>query len=143
MNVTIDYSMNYMKTEYPELYKQVYWGNFKYDDCFEKIIPRRNQFVTDYSIDIEKKVLKSVKRVMEELHMRSHRIFDHMEGYVTLNDSSIIFFSTYNIREKEQELVESYGFKHIDNLYVGHAKTFLVEIFDIRKFKRDIKENKK
>lgn len=75
--------------------------------------------------------------------MRSHRIFDHMEGYVTLNDSSIIFFSTYNIREKEQELVESYGFKHIDNLYVGHAKTFLVEIFDIRKFKRDIKENKK
>ena len=117
-------------------------GEFKYDECFDKIFPRRNSFVTDYFIDVEKQVPASVKKVMEELHMRSHRIFDHMEGYVTLHGSYIIIFSTYDIREKERELVESYGFKQIDDLYIGRAKTFLVEISDIRKFKKVIKKEK-
>lgn len=139
----MSHTMNYMKTQYPELYKQVYWGNFKYDDRFDKIFPRRDQFVTDYSIDIEKKVPRSVQTVMWDLNGRSPRIFDHMEGYVTLHGSFVVFFSTYDIREKERERVESYGFKQIDNLYVSHAKTFLVEIFDIRRFKRIIKESKK
>ena len=124
--------MNHMKTFYPELYKNVYWGNFKGDERFDNIYPNRNQFIHDFSIDVTKKAPESVNKVMWDLTHRNPRVFDHMEGYVTLHGSYIMIFSTYQIREKEKELVESYGFKQIYNLYVASAKTFLVEINDIR-----------
>lgn len=132
-------SFNYMQTNYPQLYENVYWGMFKSATEYTNIYNNRNAFVSDFNINANKKYGRVLKGIIEELRTQNRRLFDHMEGYVTNHGSYIIFFSPYVITEEQLRLIGNYGFNEMYNMYSERTKTFFVEIANTRRFKHLLK----
>lgn len=110
-------------TNYSKIFKSVYWGNFKAEDCNEdlqQIINNRNKFVDDMNI---KKVLKS-SHILEQIY---RNIFgycmDHTEYYVTYGGDIVTICSPYT--NNHDDIFLKNGWVKISKLYHKNAETYI------------------
>ncbi len=137
---------NYSLTNYPNIYKNTYWGNFikREDTDINSIIENRNKFITDFDIkSIQKNLPEYIYKALWKLLIEKNldlklirdkwrcsdlinnycTFFDHKETYKTKSGNFIIVFSPYN--ELDGEKIEELGFERIYNLYHKDAFTYV------------------
>lgn len=135
---------NYQLTKYPKIFDNVYWGHFKFEpdeDETKEIINNRNEFIEEFSIVRQKKILV---RHLKKLHKQGFPtdifdhsnemsgLVDHRECYYTgkVTRKHILIYSPYCKNEDEiTEFFVNYGFNEYKPLYAGNARTF-VRVFD-------------
>jgi len=119
------------RTDYPRIYRDVYWGNFSGDYVTEEIIAHRNEFVPAFGI--KEKCRKTPVYLLEFLRRRD-RLFDHTEVYETKDKKYVIVNSPYcTSPENEARLIEM-GFVKYNQMYSKDATTFVI-VRDKRKKK--------
>ena len=128
---------NYEKTDYPEIYRNVYWGNFEYDKNEEiNIIDNRNKFIKEFDIkNIVKNQRESMCNFKCLLKNSINHFFDHCETYKTEYGSYIYITSPYKIYDED----EIFGFKKLYNLYSNNSNTFYIEYRTLKDLKSKIK----
>jgi len=74
----------YECTDYPEIYKKVYWGNFDADSVFreDEMITNRNNFIKMYNIKNVREQYKLDEYSWEKCALRKQGL-DHIELYST------------------------------------------------------------
>lgn len=125
-------------TEYPNKFKDVYWGNFllahqEDKENLKKIFKNRNNFVKEFNIN---RYLTS-KPYCEKLEIylfknKQHSLFDHVEYYSIKNSKDIIILiSPYSDIEKSKPNVYKkmmdMGWKHYNILYNTGANTYVLK----------------
>ena len=128
---------NYESTENPEIYKGVYWGNFKYNEEDKEIIENRNRFIKDRVIT---KAVCSLKVPKYVLHQSNIYLFektldgeytnswsrkefaDHSEFYKTKTGYAVITSPCSDMYEEE---AKSYGYERIQPLYNKEFPTYI------------------
>ncbi len=128
------------QTNYPELYQNVYWGNFKHRDDHDmsEIYNNRNRFVEDFEIT---RRLYITDIPMDVSNMISHwwygrwqAFMDHMEVYQNQSGQCIVVVSPYD-HITNQGIEALYGFmeatqfKMIYPIYQINAIS-MIRIFD-------------
>jgi hypothetical protein len=111
----------YECTDYPKIYRNVYWGAFRTDSSGERpqsITDNRNRFIVDYGI----KKYKALNSKLESIQQKETVYMDHVERYAT-NDGFIIVTSPYNHINPED--YEKAGWTQIYPLYHENAITFI------------------
>jgi hypothetical protein len=135
---------NYQSTDYPEIYKNVYWGAFDFDPIEEDITANRNKFIKDFNIKNSfKKESNSIieykwKLFTYSILNKNYKFFDHLETYKT-NRGYILITSPYHDHNNNIELILDCGFKKMYNLYSPRATTFYIEYKSLK----DLKERTK
>jgi len=125
-------TLSYSVTEYPDLYKDTYWGAFDYalvDEIDETIIQNRNRFANEYCLrshlnDVGSKYEKDVELNGEA----SWRLRDHIEYYKTQDKSVVAVFSISGVSQKTTEMAMENGYTEIYPLYLRSATTFVKAI---------------
>lgn len=128
----------YQLTEYPKIYKNVYWGNFK--DTINKIndekniIENRNNFIREFNIVRTKNLIKKYNNFGWE-ESDNDRMFDHSESYIDKDKNYILVVSPYYVVNKAEihkpevlEFLTQRGFIMYDRLYANSATTFIKKI---------------
>jgi len=122
-------------TNYPELFSQVYWGNFTYkvgDDAGDQeIIRNRNDFVREFDI-IKIETRKTFWKLFSYEHNEGDKL-DHPEAYRTRTNGIVCIVSEYSHKIPESAI--SLGFKEYLPLYCKSATTFLVHFKNINEAK--------
>lgn len=119
------------RTDYPRIYRDVYWGNFSGDYVTEEIIKHRNEFVNDFGI---KEKCRKVPFYLHEFVRRKPGLFDHTEFYETKDNKYVVVNSPYCFSsENEARLIEM-GFAKYEQMYSKDATTFVI-VIDKRKRK--------
>ena len=118
----------YEMTDFPELFKNTYWGGGQYNPKESEIIANRNKFAKDYE-------LTSLWEKME--YYPGLPSLDHKEIYKTKSGKIILIYSPYNHESINRDRFnKEFKFKQIDNLYISYAHTFLKEFDDLDHLKR-------
>jgi len=127
----------YELTDYPTLYKKVYWGH-NIDNHID-IICARNKFVIEY--DIQKVIRPNCVSSLSRLYRLDHALFDHIEYYRSSNGRSIILISPYRlaIDGGDKILLDTEGFVRVDDMYSKSASTFIKVFADRYEMNRWIK----
>lgn len=119
------------RTDYPHIYRDVYWGNFSGNHLTDETINGRNEFIQDFGI---KGKCRKIPVYLLELVKRKAGLFDHTEFYETNDNQYVLVNSPYSIsRENEARLIEI-GFKKYKQMYSEDATTFTM-VLDKRKRK--------
>tara|TARA_B110000977_G_C11043561_1_gene479690 strand:+ start:474 stop:896 length:423 start_codon:yes stop_codon:yes gene_type:complete len=109
----------YEYTEYPEIYKKVYWGNFR-SEVFreEEMITNRNNFIKTYNVKNVRcgHKLSNKDEKSEVLFMRE-RGLDHIELYTTRDGKKI------QVCSQNKEAGE--GWEEIAAMYSSQFGTYL------------------
>jgi hypothetical protein len=125
------------QTNFPKLYSEVYWGNFR-----QKIDPvireNRNRFPKEYPVKNAKshplyfrKLLYerswSIAKILENKELTSINPLGHMECYKT-PIGWLVVVSPYGITEEKEKIIIEHGFTKIDPLYSAEAVSFVFSI---------------
>lgn len=128
------YEHNYDTTDYPNIYKQTYWGNFEYKpghfSATSEIINNRNKFVKDY--DIQKCVLIKPEFIYEMVNRSKYNYLDHVECYKANNGDYVLISSPYTKNYDQDHLDD--GWTKIYQMYSSckHDSSY-VKIVNYRK----------
>jgi hypothetical protein len=130
-------------TNYPKIYKKVYWGGFDVEDNSKldsDIFDNRNKFVQDYNV----RNIGSCQSidVFISLGMNKglyRKMFDHVEVYKTNDSKYIIVVSPYShVRgETLTKFKERLDFTEIYNLYHKDAITMIKIVDNLKKLRTD------
>lgn len=114
MEVTME-TKYYMLTDYPDLYKDCYWGRFTIKDKsnIEKIVANRNKFADE---------LELKKYIGGERPNHSIPLFDHCELYRRKDGSYVYVTSPYT---EGIDMAEDLGFQKFYDLYLDSATTYI------------------
>jgi hypothetical protein len=111
------------KTDYPEIYKNTYWG-CSTGEIEPETIENRNKFITDYNIKHYKS--RPPQFIEKIINRNVYRYLDHTEVYVNHDKEYILISSPYGGRDKEDEHLKD-GWTEIYHLYNPDAKTFIMK----------------
>lgn len=84
-------------TNYPKLFENTYWGQYRSEPPEDNIVENRNRFVEQFSI--KSKVNKIPKRIKNNYWHENKgykKNMDHVEVYKTRDDKYLIVNSPYN-----------------------------------------------
>lgn len=117
---------SYNKTNYPNIYKHTYWGNFDYEknkySITKNIIDNRNKFIEEYNVKIKK---NPPQYISKEADRNLYRFFDHVEFYQN-EKFYIIIISPYNhLNEIDLNKLKELEFQSIYQLYSINAFSFV------------------
>jgi hypothetical protein len=141
---------NYEKTKYPNIYKNTYWGRFKYDDTViriqtgdDEIIKNRNDFIKNFKI---KKFQRDsiIENMLHPLkNGNSHRKFlDHVEAYKDDDKNYVVITSPYTLAlgDVDVEQMKKWGWVQIGPLYHNDATSFVIVLskYNIEQYMRKI-----
>lgn len=113
-------------TNFSKIYKNTYWGDFKYKEENKEIIDNRNNFITDYNIkkNVRDTVPQRIKKGLKVLEGKSYH--DHMEYYYTHDKHYVIISSSYSKDSEEVDLFfHKEGFSKLYDLYHKSAITYV------------------
>lgn len=124
---------NYQYTQYPNIFKNVYWGHFK-EPIEKNIIENRNNFIKEFDIIKKKDLTKKLDNFGWE-ESDNDRMFDHRECYIDKNGNYILIISPYAVINQGEirrsdiylSLIQK-GFIVYDRLYANSATTFIKKI---------------
>lgn len=117
--VTKKYHREY--TNYPEIFKGVYWGGFLgKPEC--NIIKNRNNFVKEFKIYRKSQAKKP----------RNVSMFDHKELYMSNHTDYDYVFVISPYWEGDTELLFGLGFVKYPSLYSNDAFTYIKTLTDLR-----------
>ncbi len=118
-------------TNYPRIFKDVYWGNFtinikeeiSYRESFMELCSNRNKFVEDFSIVklINKPTRKITERTLDELYPWCR----HIEYYKCSDNKKIVIFSKFVKNENEHDTYIKKGYTMIPPLYALDQNTYM------------------
>jgi len=131
----------YTATDYPNIFKKVYWGHATHVDI--EIAINRNEFIKKYNV--QKVIYPSfnmnggLNNVYFCLHFGLH--IDHLEYYRTKDGGAIILNSPYSYGENKLLMKRMFrlGFDEIDKLYCSSATTFIKFFQSVRDMNRWLK----
>jgi hypothetical protein len=113
-------------TEYPKIFKNVYWGNFdnKTDKLEQNIIENRNNFVKEFEIVRVKNIPQKYHKYynFEKRYNENKDFFDHVEEYKTKNNDYLVICSPYY---NQDELAKKLGYRKYKPLYSLGAFTYI------------------
>jgi hypothetical protein len=115
------------RTDYPHIYRDVYWGNFSGSHLTQETINVRNQFIQDFGI---KKRCSKVPQYLHEITKRGK--FDHTEFYETKDNKYVVVNSPYCISPENEACLIEIGFSKYNQMYSKSATTFVM-VLDKRK----------
>ena len=128
----------YNYTQYPELFMNTYWGNFRVDPHragAEVFIPNRNEFIKEFNITgVAELPYKLFKEFIKPLKERYTACFDHTECYYSHYNKKYIFVSSPYLEAHHKDFAYKYniyknhGFREYKKLYAKNAITFIKEI---------------
>jgi len=78
----------YQETNYPEIFKNIYWGMFEAREFPQEIYNNRNKLIEEFNI------LKAHSG--QSFHKFFHPDLDHKEVYLTKENKVILLYSNYN-----------------------------------------------
>jgi hypothetical protein len=113
-------------TEYPKIFKNVYWGNFdnETDKLEQNIIENRNNFVKEFEIVRVKNIPQKYHKYynFEKRYNENKDFFDHVEEYKTKNNDYLVICSPYY---NQDELAKKLGYRKYKPLYSLGAFTYI------------------
>ena len=127
----------YTTTDYPNIFKKVYWGNATHIDIQMAI--NRNEFIKKYNVQ---KVIYPSFNMNGGLNCGYFGPdIDHLEYYRTKNGGAIILNSPYSYGENKLLMKRMFrlGFDEIDKLYHNSAMTFIKCFKGVRDMNRWLK----
>lgn len=123
---------NYQMTNYPTIFKNVYWGNFEYNiSMYSNICINRNRFINEYDIkqfndyNFEELSQEINKFISLAINSKDREFFDHYELYKNNNNEYILIVSPYNHLKNPKQYIYKYNFDIIYPLYADNAYTFI------------------
>lgn len=135
------YKQNYEMTDYPKIFKDIYWGKFEFnnirDNGIEEVIKNRNDFIKKYGIymnsySVFKRVPQYVSRHLdrnsrtEETLGIKNRLLDHTEVF---ENDEVFILVTSPYRDNEEEFDDtsllSQGWIKTDMLYYKSANSYI------------------
>lgn len=111
-------------TNYPNIYNDVYWGNFTYENDSHEIITNRNNFIQDFNI--AKCWNNRVSRKGREIAQDVNDIhLDHMEYYRT-NDKKVFVITSpaCSVDEDIHPIMIEAGYIEMYRLYSTRLRTY-------------------
>ncbi len=108
----------YECTDYPEIYKKVYWGNFSTDSIFreDEMITNRNNFIKRYNIKNVREQYKLDESVWEKCALKKQGL-DHIELYSTKDGRKM------QVCSQKQEVSD--GWEEISAMYSSQFGTYM------------------
>ena len=127
----MDEQERYSLTDYPRIFKGLYWGNWKKNHDMN-IIQNRNKFVEEFGIKKSKDDLPQY--ALGDIRDRQSSVYDHTEYYESEHDW-IIVLNPYAMcfREGEYEMALEQGYEPYAQLYSATAVTLVKTIPKRRK----------
>jgi hypothetical protein len=123
-------------TNYPEFYRQTYWGQFRGRNENNYIYENRNKFIQDYNINIKSKINNN--KIINEIYLNQELVkeLDHIEVYKQKDTNKfIILSSNYNVNTHLKLIPR--GWTNIYTLY-GGTNSF-IKILEPKKIKEQLK----
>ena len=119
-------------TKYPNIFKNVYWGNFEMNDTseastrrenFQEICTNRNRFVEEYNIikQYSKPATKVREKILDDLYPWCR----HIEYYKTNDKKTIVVFSKFVEKDNEHKAYLNKGYEHIYPIYAKDQNTYV------------------
>jgi hypothetical protein len=112
---------NYQKTNYPDLFRQVYWGRFEYSNLDESIIENRNSFIESNNITAYYNYCFDFETYICDI--------TNIEFYAS-NNAVFMIFSGENLGINMEVFIKAQEFNLIDPLYSTKSKTYLKKFDD-------------
>jgi len=118
----------YEKTRYPDLFKNTYWGRYKFgtehSTISEEMIENRNKFVEENNVkeNCDDSLPEYVREIVNKEKAKLYT--DHLEYYKTSN-SYLIMSNPYIVHEKDRTKYLKNGWREIYKLYADQALTFI------------------
>jgi hypothetical protein len=126
---------NYSKTNYPNIFKNTYWGKFNLLDnnyhISEDIFLNRNNFIETNNI----KSCVQKRPYYIEVELNKLKKWDHIELYITNNNEYILVSSIYGNDYNDDYI--KLNWSSTNKLYSIEAFTY-IKIFPILSKKKDI-----
>jgi hypothetical protein len=129
-------------TDYPNIFKKTYWGNFKkshnmHIEYFDTIIENRNNFI--HELQITKHFTPSIN-ITFYFYKVSPRC-DHLEWYKDKNNGIVVIFSNYSSTDEVCicEFLVRLGFTKYKPMYCKTAVTYLALFENLNQLKNNIK----
>ena len=113
---------NYNFTDYPNIYKDTYWGGFV-DERNDEICEYRNMFVKLY------KITKHVSKVPDYIYKETARhishFLDHIECYMNACNMYICIASPHTCNEADEWFLERDWIKTSYKMYSQNTTTYV------------------
>lgn len=113
---------NYELTDFPNLFKNCYWGHFQNDDDDDIIIENRNKFASNYNLKKVGNIPKYISNHYSDREGKRFKHMDHVEVYKN-NKQYIIISSPYS--DGYDEMYNDSEWEKINPLYSPEATTYL------------------
>ena len=123
----------YSVTNYPKIYKGIYWGNFKIErnnNITQEILENRNKLIEEYDIKCNCKIPQYINDEIRKMETEiGFGILDHIEFYKTNDRKYLLITSPYN--DKNMSKYEEIGWNEIYKIYSIDASSY-IKIFPMR-----------
>ena len=114
---------NFEKTNYPKIFKKIYWGRFQNDT--DNCCKARDEFVKKYGIE-------SVFTGSYPLPLR----LDHNEVYRCADASLVMVYSPYFVDEKLAAFNDTHDFTAMkETLYAVGVVTYIKKFINLKDFR--------
>ena len=119
-------------TDYPEIYRHVYWSGFTPgdDSHTEEIIDNRNKFIEEFNIE-KVDTTRTLSRIEDRLrnHSATRNTTDHLEFYRTRSGGAVLLNSPYVVEECP-------GMLPYVKMYHINANTFIQHFYSLENAKQ-------
>ena len=124
----------YNATDYPKIYKDIYWGHFKIEknnNITEEILENRNKLIEEYDIKCNCNTPKFIEKEIEKMTKDiEYTILDHIECYKTNDRKYLLISSPYN--DTYTSKYEEIGWNEIYKIYSRDTSSY-IKIFPMKK----------